>query len=91
VKLGFDRDVTLYKGAGCERCAGTGYYGRAGIFELLTIDDDIRKMILKNSDSNQIRELARKNGMRTLLEDGVEKVKAGLTTLSEVLRVTQET
>ncbi|MBA4373797.1 MAG: type II secretion system protein GspE [Thermodesulfovibrio sp.] len=90
-KLGFDTDVTLYKGAGCERCAHTGYYGRAGIFELLTIDDDIRKMILKDSDSNQIRELARKNGMRTLLEDGAEKVKAGLTTLSEVLRVTQET
>ncbi len=90
-KLGFDTNVTLYKGAGCERCAQTGYYGRAGIFELLTIDDDIRKMILKDSDSNQIRELARKNGMRTLLEDGADKVKAGLTTLSEVLRVTQET
>jgi general secretion pathway protein E len=90
-KLGFETDVPLFRGAGCERCAYTGYYGRAGIFELLPIDEDIRKLILQASDSNQVRELARKNGMRTLLEDGAGKVKAGLTTLSEVLRVTQET
>jgi len=89
-KLGFESDIPLYSGRGCEQCANTGYYGRAGIFELLTITEEVRKLILKNSDSNQIRELARANGMRTLLEDGAEKVKAGLTTLSEVLRVTQE-
>ncbi|MEW6188415.1 MAG: type II secretion system ATPase GspE [Thermodesulfobacteriota bacterium] len=81
---------TLYRGAGCERCAGTGYWGRIGIFELFLIDDLIRRMILQGADVIQIREAARKNGMKTLLEDGLEKVKASLTTLPEVLRVTQE-
>ncbi|MBI5102549.1 MAG: type II secretion system ATPase GspE [Nitrospirae bacterium] len=90
-KLGFGSDVTLFRGRGCEMCANTGYYGRAGIFELLTVDENIRKLILKNADSNQIRTVARENGMKTLLEDGAEKIRAGMTTLSEVLRVTQET
>jgi general secretion pathway protein E len=88
--LGFDKDVSLFRGKGCEECAFTGYYGRKGIFELLIVDDDIRKLILKNADSNQIRELARQHGMRILLEDGAEKIKQGITTLSEVFRVTQE-
>jgi type II secretory ATPase GspE/PulE/Tfp pilus assembly ATPase PilB-like protein len=81
---------TLYKGTGCEQCGGTGFFGRIGIFELFLIDDSIRRMILKNSDAIQIREEARRKGMKTLLEDGLEKVKASLTTLPEVLRVTQE-
>lgn len=84
-----DKIVTYY-GKGCERCAYTGYFGRTGIFELLIIDDDIRKLILKNADSNTIREVARKKGMKTLLEDGIEKVKYGVTTISEVIRVTQD-
>lgn len=88
--LGISRDIPLYTGKGCETCSYTGYYGRNGIFELLVIDDDIRKLILSNADSNQIRETAKKKGMRTLLEDGAEKIKAGITTLSEVLRVIQE-
>jgi general secretion pathway protein E len=88
--FGIDSALTLYKGKGCEHCSFTGYYGRSGIFELLVVDDDIRKLILKNADSNQIRRAAKENGMRTLLEDGAEKIKAGVTTLSEVLRVTQE-
>jgi type II secretory ATPase GspE/PulE/Tfp pilus assembly ATPase PilB-like protein len=88
--LGIDSSIPLYHGGGCETCAFTGYYGRSGIFELLVVDDDIRKLILKNADSNQIRDAAKKNGMRTLLEDGSQKITAGATTLSEVLRVTQE-
>jgi general secretion pathway protein E len=88
--LGIESNTSLYHGKGCEQCAHTGYYGRQGIFELLVVDDDIRKLILKNSDSNAIRELARQHGMRTLLESGAEKIKAGITTLSEILRVTQE-
>ena len=83
-------DISLYRGKGCEKCAFTGYYGRTGIFELLIIDENIRRLILKNADSNQIREVAKQHGMRTLLEDGAEKIKAGITTFSEVLRVTQE-
>ncbi len=88
--FGFDTEITSYSGRGCEQCAYTGYYGRSGIFELLIVDDDIRKLILKNADSNQIREVAIKKGMKTLLEDGIAKVKAGITTFYEVLRVTQE-
>lgn len=89
-KLGVTGEIPLYIGRGCEQCAGTGYYGRIGIFELLVVDDEIRRLILKNSDANQLRTLARERGMTTLLEDGAEKIKAGMTTLSEVLRVTQE-
>jgi general secretion pathway protein E len=88
-KIGME-DVALYKGVGCETCAHTGYYGRTGIFELMVVDDDIRKLILKGSDANQLKEVARAHGMRTLVEDGFQKVRAGITTLSEVLRVTQE-
>jgi len=88
--LGTGSDVPLYRGRMCEKCAFTGYYGRMGIFELLVVDDDLRRLILTNADSNKIREMATRHGMKTLLEDGIEKVKAGITTLSEVLRVTQE-
>jgi general secretion pathway protein E len=90
IHLQMGKIETLYKGTGCDQCAGTGFFGRIGIFELFLIDDSIRRMILKTSDAIQIREEARRNGMKTLLEDGLEKVKAGLTTLPEVLRVTQE-
>jgi type II secretory ATPase GspE/PulE/Tfp pilus assembly ATPase PilB-like protein len=75
---------------GCERCGNTGYWGRAGIFEFLEVNDDIQKLILGKKDSNIIKEIARKNGMRTLREDGWLKVKRGITTIAEVLRVTQE-
>ena len=75
---------------GCESCSHTGYWGRAGIFEFLPISDHIQQLILGKKDSNIIKEAARKNGMRTLREDGWLKVKKGVTTLSEVLRVTQE-
>ncbi len=74
---------------GCERCSYTGYLGRNGIFEFLPINDRIQKLILEKKDANMIKEVARKNGMRTLREDGWLKVKQGVTTISEVLRVTQ--
>jgi general secretion pathway protein E len=88
--LGIGSDITLHRGKGCEECAFTGYYGRKGIFELLVVDDKIRRLILDNADANQLRAEGRRRGMRTLLEDGAEKVMAGLTTPSEVFRVTQE-
>jgi len=88
--FGIRDDVQLYRGKGCETCAFTGYYGRSGIFELLVVDDDVRKLILKNADSNAIRTAAKQHGMRTLLEDGAEKIKDGVSTLSEILRVIQE-
>ncbi|MFB3884245.1 MAG: type II secretion system ATPase GspE [Thermodesulfobacteriota bacterium] len=75
---------------GCEHCAQTGYWGRAGIFEFLKVTEEIQKLILGKKDANIIKEEARKQGMRTLREDGWLKVKQGMTTVSEVLRVTQE-
>jgi general secretion pathway protein E len=87
---GWQNNVTLYKGKGCEKCAYTGFYGRTGIYELLQIDNVIERLITKNADASQIRDKARQNGMRTLLEDGMMKVKAGATTINEVYRVTQE-
>ncbi len=83
-------DFNVIEAKGCENCSNTGYWGRAGIFEFLHVTDDIQRLILGKKDSNVIKEAARKNGMRTLREDGWLKVKKGMTTISEVIRVTQE-
>lgn len=83
--------VILYRGKGCEKCAQTGFLGRSGIFELFTVDNAIHQLIIKNADAQQIRAAARHNGMRTLMEDGLQKVKAGITTINEIFRATQET
>jgi general secretion pathway protein E len=80
----------VYRGQGCEQCGFTGYESRKGIFELMEPDDDIRKMIVANESSNIIASYARNHGMKTLREDGVEKVLEGTTTVDEVLRVTQD-
>jgi len=77
----------LYKGKGCEKCINTGYLGRSGIYELLPITNDIRKLIMEHADAVAIKEKAIANGMKTLLQDGIEKALQGLTTLEEVLRV----
>jgi general secretion pathway protein E len=78
---------SLYKGKGCDECFNTGYSGRMGLFELLTVSDDIRRMIMKGEDAASIKKQAIKEGMITLLEDGIEKAINGLTTMEEVLRV----
>jgi general secretion pathway protein E len=83
-------DLNFFEVKGCEHCSQTGYWGRSGIFEFLKVTDDIQKLILGKKDSHVIKEISRKNGMRTLREDGWLKVKEGMTTISEVLRVTQE-
>lgn len=88
--VGLSPDTVLYKGQGCERCAGTGFHGRSGIYELLTIEETIRKNMLTNTDASQLRSISRQIGMVTLLESGANKVKNGETTIPEVLRVTQE-
>ncbi len=77
----------LFKGKGCEHCLNTGYSGRIGIFELLPVSDRIRKLIMSGADASTIKENAVTEGMKTLLQDGIEKVTRGLTTLEEVLRV----
>jgi general secretion pathway protein E len=82
--------LLLHRGAGCEKCKGKGYLGRTGIFELLVIDNDIRPMITERVDSQRIKNHAISRGMKTLRQDGLEKVLQGITTLEEVLRVTQK-
>ncbi|MDD5544810.1 MAG: type II secretion system ATPase GspE [Acidobacteriia bacterium] len=82
--------VTLYRGEGCEACGYTGYEGRVGIFELMLVDDAIRKMIVSKEEANRIAATARERGMITLRDDGWSKTLEGITTLDEVLRVTKE-
>jgi general secretion pathway protein E len=77
----------LFKGKGCEKCLNTGYMGRIGIYELLEVNNDIRRMILAHADSNEIKDYAIKKGMITLLQDGLQKAAAGITTVEEVIRV----
>jgi len=82
--------VFYYKAVGCERCMNTGYRGRTGIFEFVLVDQGLQSVISKGLDSTNIRDYAVSRGMKTLREDGLEKVASGITSLEEVLRVTQE-
>jgi general secretion pathway protein E len=88
--FGLPSDQLFFKGKGCGKCMDSGYMGRTGIFELLIMDNEIRHLLTSGADSVTIKEAAVKTGMTTLFEDGVKKVIAGVTTLSEVMRVTQE-
>ncbi|NIS68435.1 MAG: type II secretion system ATPase GspE [Proteobacteria bacterium] len=92
--LGIQRDGLgerkLYRPVGCAQCMGTGYSGRTGIFELLVVNEEIRSLIMKRSDSNLIKKAATKKGMLTLRQDGVRKVINQITTTEEMVRVTQE-
>jgi general secretion pathway protein E len=80
----------LYRPTGCHECNNTGYRGRLGIYEMMMIDDDIRQLILKNVDSGTIKKQAVHKGMSTLMDDGALKVLRGVTSIAEVLSVTQE-
>ena len=80
----------LWKGEGCQRCIGTGYLGRTGIYELLRVTNNIKAEVLRNPDSGSIKSVAIEEGMRTLRQDGARKVLEGITTIEEVLRATQE-
>jgi len=82
--------VPCFRGRGCESCFGSGYTGRVGIFELMELNDEIRKQIMRGDDALAITAVARRNGMRSLREDGWLKISHGLTTPDEVMRVTQE-
>ncbi|RMF23278.1 MAG: type II secretion system protein GspE [Deltaproteobacteria bacterium] len=83
-------EPTVFREVGCRECAGTGFRGRTGIYELLQVDDQIRKLILARTPADQIKATAIERGMRTLRDDGWRKVSAGVTTVAEVLRVTQD-
>jgi len=86
----FGDQIESFHGRGCEACNGSGYKGRAGIFELMELNDELRHLIMSNADASRLTEAARRHGMRNLREDGWMKVRTGLTTAAEVTRVTQE-
>ncbi len=89
-QMGLDPDdgpVTIYRAVGCKACSDTGYRGRIAVNEVLLVSEEIQRMIVEHRPSDEIKRLAVEQGMRTLREDGMEKVKLGLTTLEEILRV----
>lgn len=82
-----NEEITLYAGKGCSACGGTGYQGRAAIFEFIRATPELKNLILKNPSTKEISALAKKQGSESLFEDGIEKVKNGTTTLEELVRV----
>jgi type II secretory ATPase GspE/PulE/Tfp pilus assembly ATPase PilB-like protein len=82
--------IDIFKGKGCPVCFGTGYLGRIGIFEVIEVNDDIRKSINEREDAESIRQIAISGGMKTMNWDGLQKVKEGITTVEEVVRTTRE-
>src|SRR5580698_3226181 len=86
----FGEEIETFHGRGCATCNGSGHKGRAGIFELMELNDELRHLIMGNADASRLTEAARRNGMKNLREDGWMKVRQGVTTAEEVTRVTQE-
>jgi general secretion pathway protein E len=86
-ELGFKSGETLFAPCGCERCGGTGYRGRLGVFELLELNNEIRDLIGEKTDGLKIDQTAIRGGMTTMIDDGVAKCRAGLTSPAELLRV----
>ena len=91
--LGFTPDQiahrTFYKGAGCKRCNGSGYHGRQGIFEMMEMTSTLRQMAFNREPLSKIRHAAVASGMKTLLDDGKIKIRNGITTADELVRITQ--
>ena len=87
--LEVESDIDFYRGEGCEHCAKTGYRGRIGIYELLMIDDTIRKLIMEGANANDIFREGIRQGMRTLRQDALLKLRQGVTTPEEILRVSR--
>ncbi len=81
-------NANFAKGAGCEHCHGSGYRGRAGIFEIFAVNDELERMIYENVGTSRLRDKARSLGMRTMREDGLRKVLSGMTTIEEVVSIT---
>ena len=83
------KEIRVYRGKGCKECGFTGYRGRQGIFEVLEIKENIRELIMQNSDADEIEKQAIKNGMTRMIQDGARKIIKGITTIEEVMRVIQ--
>ncbi len=89
-ELGLKDVAAFYKGKGCKACKNTGYSGRIGIFEFLRISENIRKLIVAKASADEIKKTSLEEGLRTLRDDGLDKGKRGITTVEEILRVTEE-
>jgi type IV pilus assembly protein PilB len=83
-----DADIEAYEPGGCARCGSTGYKGRLGIYEVMTVSDEIRGLTVTRAPTDEIAATAISQGMRTLRNDGLDKVRHGLTSITEVTRVT---
>jgi general secretion pathway protein E len=83
-------DGPLYRAKGCRSCRNTGYRGRTAVHELMIVDDAVRDLVMKKADASSIRRVCSSKGMKVLRQDGAERVRAGQTTIEELLRVTQE-
>ncbi|MCX5712253.1 MAG: ATPase, T2SS/T4P/T4SS family, partial [Candidatus Omnitrophica bacterium] len=83
------KNMKIYHGKGCEDCKFIGYKGRIAIYEILVVTEDIKELILNKASASQIKAKAQEHGFRTLRDTGIEKIKAGITTPDEVLRVTE--
>ena len=88
--LKLTQKVDFYRGKGCMKCKNTGFAGRIGVYELLVINDEIKNMVTAKMSANEIKKKAISSGMRTLFDDGIEKLKSGITTIEEMLRVIEE-
>jgi type II secretory ATPase GspE/PulE/Tfp pilus assembly ATPase PilB-like protein len=89
-QVGIAPSVKVYRGVGCQACRNTGYHGRHGIFEWMDLNNEIRQMVLKSSSSGEMREVAVRNGMRSLSDDGWRLIGMGITTPEEVMRVAKD-
>ncbi|MBE3123552.1 MAG: type II/IV secretion system protein, partial [Planctomycetes bacterium] len=89
-KARIDVSMTLYRGKGCDRCRNTGYSGRCGIYEVLVLDDDFRDLVATRPNVTELRRYALDRGMVSLRDDGLRKLRRGMTTLEEVLRATED-
>lgn len=84
-------DFPIYAGSGCPRCSGTGYTGRIGIYELLVVDEAVNRGISRGLDLAELRKVAEAQGFQSMFNDGLAKVRQGMTTFSEVVRVCRGT
>ncbi|MFH1867803.1 MAG: ATPase, T2SS/T4P/T4SS family [Candidatus Omnitrophota bacterium] len=89
LKIRPDSKKVFFEGKGCASCKFTGYKGRTAIYEILVMDESIRDLVVRSTSANEIKEKALKSGMRTLFDDGMVKVQKGITTIAEILRVTE--
>jgi type II secretory ATPase GspE/PulE/Tfp pilus assembly ATPase PilB-like protein len=89
-EIGLPDDLPFYLATGCESCRQTGFFGRRGVFEFMDLNDEIRQLILTVHSTGTVREVARRNGLHSLREDGWRVIREGATTVAEVLRVTKE-